>query len=240
VTDGPERLTAQDLLMLWPDEYGWSEDIGVLAILDGARLLDGDGRVRVEEVRRRLEPRLALVPRFRQLLYRPRWGLGRPLWVDAAAFDLAGHVRVHPLAPPGDQAQLLAACARLCRRRLDPSRPLWEAWLLPGLPDRRVGLLLRAHHAHGRRGGRGGGLRGAAGHGRRRAAVPRAAVDAGPGPDRGPAAGRPRRGRRGAGAARDGAHRSIGSEPGRRAATRGRRWWCRCRWASPTRSAGSS
>jgi hypothetical protein len=83
VTDGLERLTAQDLLMLWPDEYGWSEDIGVLAILDGARLLDGDGRVRVEEV----------------------------------------------------------------RRRLDPSRPLWEAWLLPGLPDRRVGLLLRAHHA---------------------------------------------------------------------------------------------
>ena len=72
MTDGLERLTAQDLLMLWPDEYGWSEDIGVLAILDGARLLDGDGRVRVEEVRRRLEPRLALVPRFRQLLYRPR------------------------------------------------------------------------------------------------------------------------------------------------------------------------
>jgi hypothetical protein len=26
----------------------------------------------------------------------------------------------------------LQACARLCRRRLDPSRPLWEAWLLPG------------------------------------------------------------------------------------------------------------
>ncbi|HSO55370.1 MAG TPA: wax ester/triacylglycerol synthase domain-containing protein, partial [Actinomycetes bacterium] len=141
-----ERLTAQDLLMLWADDFGWSEDIGVLAVLDGARLLDGDGRVRVDEVRRRLEGRLHLVPRLRQLLYRPRWGLGRPLWVDAASFDLAEHVRVHPLAPPGDEAQLLAACAELYRRRLDPARPLWEAWLLPGLPDRRVGLFLRAHH----------------------------------------------------------------------------------------------
>ncbi|HXQ54426.1 MAG TPA: wax ester/triacylglycerol synthase family O-acyltransferase [Actinomycetes bacterium] len=142
----PERLSGQDLLMLWADDFGWSEDIGVLGVLDGTRLLDRDGRVRVEEVRRRLAPRLALVPRFRQLLYRPRWGLGRPLWVDAASFDIADHVLVQPLDPPGGQAELLAACARLGRRRLDPSRPLWELWLLPGLPDRRVGLFVRVHH----------------------------------------------------------------------------------------------
>jgi len=141
-----ERLTGQDLLMLLADDFGWSEDIGVLATLDGTRLLDPDGRVRVDDVRRRLEPRLHLVPRFRQLLYRPRWGLGWPLWVDAPTFDLADHVRVHPVPAPADEAQLLAACARLYRRRLDPTRPLWEAWLLPGLPDRRVGLFLRVHH----------------------------------------------------------------------------------------------
>jgi hypothetical protein len=141
-----ERLSGQDLLMLWADDFGWSEDIGVLGVLDGTRLLDRDGRVRVEEVRRRLAPRLALVPRFRQLLYRPRWGLGRPLWVDAASFDIADHVLVQPLDPPGGQAELLAACARLGRRRLDPSRPLWELWLLPGLPDRRMGLFVRVHH----------------------------------------------------------------------------------------------
>jgi diacylglycerol O-acyltransferase / wax synthase len=142
-----DRLTAQDLLMLGADDFGWSEDIGVLAILDGIRLLDGEGRVRIDEVCRRLEAKLHLVPRFRQLLYRPRRGLGWPLWVDTPAFDLADHVRVHPVAAPGDQAQLLAACARLYRRRLDPSRPLWEAWFLPGLPGRQVGLFLRAHHA---------------------------------------------------------------------------------------------
>jgi diacylglycerol O-acyltransferase / wax synthase len=139
-----DRLTAQDLLMLWADDLGWSQDIGALAILDGTRLLDRDGRVRIETIRRHIEPRL--VPRFRQLLYRPQRGLGWPLWVDAPSFDLADHLRVHPLAPPGDQAQLLAACAELYRRRLDPSRPLWEAWLLPGLPQQQVGLFLRAHH----------------------------------------------------------------------------------------------
>jgi WS/DGAT/MGAT family acyltransferase len=141
-----DRLTAQDLFMLWAGDFGWSQDIGVVAILDGTRLLDPDGRVRIDDIRRRLEPRLDLVPRFRQLLYRPRRGLGWPLWVDDPAFDLANHVRVHPLAAPGDEAQLLQACAKLYERQWDRSRPLWQAWLLPGLPDHQVGLFLRAHH----------------------------------------------------------------------------------------------
>jgi diacylglycerol O-acyltransferase / wax synthase len=142
-----ERLTASDIFLLLWDDYGWSSDIGGLAILDGASLVDPDGRVGVEAIRRQLEPKLHLVPRFRQLLYRPRLGLGWPLWVDAPSFDLANHVRVHPLAAPGDQDQLLRACQELARRRLDPARPLWELWLLPGLPERRVGAFLKVHHA---------------------------------------------------------------------------------------------
>jgi diacylglycerol O-acyltransferase len=142
-----ERLTASDLFLALWDDYGWSSDIGGLAILDGTSLLDRDGHLRIEAVRRQLEPRLHLVPRFRQLLYRPRRGLGWPLWVDAPCFDLADHIGVHALAAPGDQAQLLEACAELARRRLDPARPLWELWLLPGLPQRRVGAFLRLHHA---------------------------------------------------------------------------------------------
>src|SRR5499427_8242206 len=142
-----ERLTASDLFLLMWDDYGWFSDIGGLAILDGAGLLDRDGRVRIEAVRDQLEPRLHLIPRFRQLLYRPRLGLGWPLWVDAPCFDIADHIRVHPVGTPGGQAQLLAACEELAARRLDPARPLWELWLLPGLPDQRMGAYLRLHHA---------------------------------------------------------------------------------------------
>jgi diacylglycerol O-acyltransferase len=141
-----ERLTASDLFLLMWDDYGWSSDIGGLAVCDGTSLLDRDGRVRIEAVRTRLEPRLHLVPRFRQLLYRPRSGLGWPLWVDAPRFDLADHIRVHPLAAPAGETELLQACQELARQRLDPARPLWELWLLPGLPDRRVGAYLRLHH----------------------------------------------------------------------------------------------
>lgn len=71
-----ERLTAMDLMAIWPEERGWSDDIGALAILDGGSLLDGEGRLQIEAVREHIGRRLHLVPRFRQLLYRPRLGLG--------------------------------------------------------------------------------------------------------------------------------------------------------------------
>ena len=73
-----ERLSAQDLMMLWPEEVGWSQDIGALAILDGRRLIDATGRFRTELVREEVLRRLHLVPRFRQLLFRPAFGVGCP------------------------------------------------------------------------------------------------------------------------------------------------------------------
>ena len=46
-----DRLTASDLFLLMWDDYGWSSDIGGLAILDGTSLLDRDARVRMGAVR---------------------------------------------------------------------------------------------------------------------------------------------------------------------------------------------
>jgi WS/DGAT/MGAT family acyltransferase len=144
-----ERLTASDLFLLLWEDYGWSTDIGGMAILDGADLLDGEGSVLIDQVRRHLEPRLSSVPRFRQVLRRPRLGLGWPLWVDATRFDIAEHVQVRPLSEPADEDDLLRAAQDLAGRPLVPSRPLWELWLLPGLPGRRVGAFLRMHHVIG-------------------------------------------------------------------------------------------
>lgn len=141
-----ERLTAQDLMNLWPDELGWPMDIGALAILDGTGLLDPDGRFRIDDVREVVQRRLHLMPRFRQLLYTPPLGLGGPLWVDARSVDLTEHIRVWQLTAPADEAQLLLAIERLRARRLRRSRPLWEMWFLPGLPGGRVGMYMKAHH----------------------------------------------------------------------------------------------
>jgi diacylglycerol O-acyltransferase / wax synthase len=141
-----ERLGPQDLMMLWPDDFGWPEVIGALAILDGTGLLDPDGRFRVEAVREVIGSRLPKVPRFHQLLHTPRWGLGRPLWVDARCFDLTEHVRVLPFSAPPDEARLLRAVEDVRAVPLSRSRPLWEMWFLPGLTGDRVAMYIKVHH----------------------------------------------------------------------------------------------
>jgi WS/DGAT/MGAT family acyltransferase len=142
-----ERLAAADLMSVWPEEKGWPQDIGALAILGGDRILDADGRVRIDAVREHIDRRLHRVPRFRQLLSVPGFGLGWPLWVDDVSFDIAEHVGVYPVPPRGGDAEVLRACETLRRDPLDRSRPLWAMWLLPGLSDGRVALLMRMHHA---------------------------------------------------------------------------------------------
>jgi len=64
-----ERLGAQDLASVAGDDAGWPWDMGAIGFLDGAGLVDGEGRFKIEAVRRVIEPRLDLVPHARQLLY---------------------------------------------------------------------------------------------------------------------------------------------------------------------------
>ena len=69
------------------------------------------------------------------------------MWADDAHFGIAPHVRARPVPAPGDEAALLAVCPQLNEPPLDRSRPLWELWLLPGLADGTIGMLIRLHHA---------------------------------------------------------------------------------------------
>jgi hypothetical protein len=38
-----DRVPAPDLMLIWPEEEGWPQEIGALAILDGRLLFDADG-----------------------------------------------------------------------------------------------------------------------------------------------------------------------------------------------------
>jgi diacylglycerol O-acyltransferase / wax synthase len=143
-----ERLSGADRLVLGADAT-WPQDVGALAILDGDGLVDQLGMLRVGEFREALAGRLHRVRRFRQRVIRPRRGLGGPIWVDDGAFELGDHVKVRPLPAESQDDALLRAAEVIRRQRLDMARPLWEAWLLPGLSGGRVGLFLRFHHVIG-------------------------------------------------------------------------------------------
>lgn len=69
-----------------------------MAILDGSRLLDHDGRVRIQAVCGHLEPNLQLARASASACTGCIRSV-RPLWVDAATFDLVDHFQRARLEP---------------------------------------------------------------------------------------------------------------------------------------------
>jgi diacylglycerol O-acyltransferase / wax synthase len=142
-----QRLSVQDAGFLYLEHAGLPQHVAILAVAEGRPLHDPDGRLRVDALRQELGGRLQLVPRLRQWVLWPRVGQGLPLWVDDPGFDLANHIRAVQVPAPGGERELLGLCDELCLRLLDRTRPLWELWLVAGLANGRVGLVLKLHHS---------------------------------------------------------------------------------------------
>jgi diacylglycerol O-acyltransferase len=105
------------------------------------------GRLDMQAVTDLLRERLHLLPPLRWRLAEVPLGLDLPYWTDDPDFDLDFHVRETALPPPGDDRRLAESVARLFGRPLDRRRPLWELYVIQGLPDGRVAILTKIHHS---------------------------------------------------------------------------------------------
>ena len=141
------RLSTADRTNLRIERASTPMHIAGLCLLDGAVLLDGEGRLDLAEVRRGIAARLERAPRLRQVVHRPAWPGGPALWVDDPTFAIERHVLEVTVPAPGGEAGLLATAAGLMEPVIDRSAPLWRLWFLTGLASGQVGVLFKIHHA---------------------------------------------------------------------------------------------
>jgi diacylglycerol O-acyltransferase / wax synthase len=135
-------LDAQFLALETPRQAG---HVGGVAILDPSTA--PGGVLDCNDMKRLLEERLPLLPPFRWKLAEVPLGLDYPYWVDDQDFDLDFHVRELALPAPGSDQQLADQVARIFARPLDRARPLWELYVIHGLPKGHVAALTKIHHA---------------------------------------------------------------------------------------------
>ena len=91
--------------------------------------------------------RLHLLEPLRRRLVEVPFGLDHPYWIEDPDFDLDYHVRHTAIPPPGGEAQLAHLVARIIGRPLDRRHPLWESYVVEGLPDDQFAILTKVHHA---------------------------------------------------------------------------------------------
>jgi diacylglycerol O-acyltransferase len=135
--------------------------MGLATFSAGPLAAEGRG-VNFEKLKRAVADVLHKVPRYRQKLM---WIeeeksslLGRvtswvqpnteypPVWVDDDDFELDYHVHHTCLPHPGTDEQLKILVGEIMSRQLDRSRPLWEMYIVEGLPDGRFACVTKMHH----------------------------------------------------------------------------------------------
>ena len=97
--------------------------------------------------RQQIEQRLHLLEPLRRRPVEVPFQIDHPFWVEDPDFDLDFHVRHTAVAPPGRDDQLADLVARIIGRPLDRNRPLWETYVISGLPDGLFAILTKIHHA---------------------------------------------------------------------------------------------
>ncbi len=137
------RMSRMDAAFLAMERPAQPAHIGAVMFFDPGP----DGPLTYDAVKETVEARLHLVRSAKRVVAAAPLGLARPSWATDKAFDLEFHVRSAGLGPGGDEADVAAFVGETHARPLDRSRPLWELWVIEGLPGGRVALYHKVHVA---------------------------------------------------------------------------------------------
>lgn len=134
------RLTGLDASFLALEAGGAHMHVGSVLVFEGPAP-DYDA------FKDRIARGLHSVPRYRQRLAFPPFGVARPVWVDDPYFNVGYHVRHTALPAPAGEDELRALAGRVFAQQLDRDKPLWEIWLVDTMGDGRFALICKTHHA---------------------------------------------------------------------------------------------
>jgi len=140
----PERLTGLDASFLYMETPTLHMHVAMVAVFDPATVPDGYSFRRIRQM---IVDRIPLVPVFQRRLVEVPLRLGHPVWVDDPEFDIDNHLRRAALPQPGGMRELGDFAADVTSRQLHRDRPLWEMWIVEGLEDGKVALVVKMHHS---------------------------------------------------------------------------------------------
>jgi WS/DGAT/MGAT family acyltransferase len=133
------RLSSIDAAFLYSENETAPMHIGGLEVIEG--------QLNADTLTQKLDSKLHLVPRYRQILARTPFALAHPTWEDDTTFDAANHVETITLPAPGSESQFQEMASALFEGVLNRTRPLWKMVVIEGREDGNTGLLWKVHHA---------------------------------------------------------------------------------------------
>jgi diacylglycerol O-acyltransferase / wax synthase len=140
----PERLTGLDASFLYMETPTLHMHVAMTAVFDPSTVPGGYSFRRIRQL---INDRIPLAPVFQRRLVEVPMRLGHPVWVDDPEFDIDNHVRRAALPSPGGMRELGDFAADVISRKLHRDRPMWEMWIVEGLEDGKIALVVKMHHS---------------------------------------------------------------------------------------------
>lgn len=100
-----------------------------------------------EVFKAQIESKLPQLEPFRRRLVEVPFGLDRPYWINDPDFELDFHIRHLAVPGKGGPKAVGELISRLIARPMDRSRPLWEVYVIEGLPGDDFGVFTKVHHS---------------------------------------------------------------------------------------------
>ncbi len=140
-----ERLSFLDSTFLAMEDRNAHFHVAGVMIFGSGGLRAPQGGVDVDRIKRHVQSKLHLIPRYRQVL---NWVPleHHPVWVDDEFFDIDFHVRRATLTEERDETDLKRLTGKIFSQKLDRFRPLWEMWVVDGFADGRFAIIAKVHH----------------------------------------------------------------------------------------------
>jgi WS/DGAT/MGAT family acyltransferase len=136
------RVTSLDAAMLYAETREMPlHTLGVVILEPSA------GEPPFQVLRRVFAERIHLLPPLRRRLVQGPLQLGDPHWIEDPRFHLDDHLRHAAIPSPGSLHELAEFVGDFAGRRLERSKPLWEAVLVEGVEGGRIAIVVKVHHA---------------------------------------------------------------------------------------------
>jgi len=132
-----DRLSSGDALFLYLEREGMPLNVASVSVFEGV--------IPFRACCRFIESKLPLIPRYRQRVVPPPFGIGVPTWEFDPDFDLRNHVHQVTLQH-GTDVELKAVAGTILSKLMDRQRPLWDFTLIHGLKGNCTGVITRMHH----------------------------------------------------------------------------------------------
>nr|WHV03909.1 putative wax ester synthase/acyl-CoA:diacylglycerol acyltransferase [uncultured bacterium] len=132
------RLSSLDATFLYLEKKECPLHIGSTSVFEG--------KIPLKDLRKHIEDRLHLIPRYQQKVVPDPFNIAHPTWEYAEDFDIENHIHEVKSKKKVTHEDLTRIAGEKMTEVMDRNKPLWELFVVNNLEGGKSAMIAKVHH----------------------------------------------------------------------------------------------